>query len=162
MAAGRKDMILVTGDGSMQMNLQELQTIIHHRLPIKIFVINNGGYHSIRQTQKKFFGEPLVGIGVDSRDLSFPDLEKLSAAYGYPYIGIHHNPELEEKIEKALATEGPVICEIFVSRDQVFEPKSSGKRLPDGRMVSPPLEDLEPFLPDEEMDAMMIIPRIKE
>ncbi|WP_101877050.1 thiamine pyrophosphate-binding protein [Lachnoclostridium edouardi] len=161
-AAGRKDMILVTGDGSMQMNLQELQTIIHHRLPIKIFVINNGGYHSIRQTQKKFFGEPLVGIGVDSRDLSFPDLEKLSAAYGYPYIGIHHNPELEEKIEKALATEGPVICEIFVSRDQVFEPKSSGKRLPDGRMVSPPLEDLEPFLPDEEMDAMMIIPRIKE
>ena len=75
-----EDIILVTGDGSIQMNLQELQTIIHHRLPIKIFVINNGGYHSIRQTQKNYFGEPLVGIGDDSRDLSFPDMEKLSAA----------------------------------------------------------------------------------
>ncbi len=74
-----EDIILVTGDGSIQMNLQELQTIIHHRLPIKIFVINNGGYHSIRQTQKNYFGEPLVGIGDDSRDLSFPDMEKLSA-----------------------------------------------------------------------------------
>ena len=67
------DIILITGDGSIQMNLQELQTIIHHRMPIKIFLINNGGYHSIRQTQKNFFGEPLVGIGVDSHDLSFPD-----------------------------------------------------------------------------------------
>ena len=76
------DIILVTGDGSIQMNLQELQTIIHHRMPIKIFLINNGGYHSIRQTQKNFFGEPLVGIGVDSHDLSFPDMEKLASAYG--------------------------------------------------------------------------------
>ena len=161
-ADGRRDMVLVTGDGSMQMNLQELQTIIHHRLPIKIFVINNGGYHSIRQTQKNYFGEPLVGIGEDSHDLSFPNLEKLSWAYGYPYVGIHHNPELGEKIEEALAMEGPVICEIFVTWDQVFEPKSSAKRLPDGTLVSPPLEDLSPFLPDEEMDSIMIIPRIKE
>lgn len=75
-------MILITGDGSIQMNLQELQTIIHHKMGIKIFIINNGGYHSIRQTQKNFFGEPLVGVGYDSGDLSFPDMEKLSAAYG--------------------------------------------------------------------------------
>ncbi|RGY99925.1 thiamine pyrophosphate-binding protein [Clostridium sp. AM58-1XD] len=161
-ANDRKEMILVTGDGSMQMNIQELQTIIHHQLPIKIFVINNGGYHSIRQTQKNFFGEPLVGIGVDSHDLSFPDLEKLSFAYGYPYVAIHDNTELEGGVEQALATEGPVICEVFVTTDQVFEPKSSAKRLPDGTLVSPPLEDLSPFLPDEEMDAMMIIPRIKD
>lgn len=161
-ADGRKDMILVTGDGSMQMNLQELQTIIHHQLPVKIFVINNGGYHSIRQTQKNFFGEPLVGIGEDSHDLSFPNLAKLSFAYGYPYVSIHNNTELDEGIEETLATEGPVICEVFVRWDQVFEPKSSAKRLPDGTIVSPPLEDLSPFLPDEEMDAMMIIPRIKD
>ena len=161
-ANDREEMILVTGDGSMQMNIQELQTIIHHQLPIKIFVINNGGYHSIRQTQKNFFGEPLVGIGVDSHDLSFPDLEKLSFAYGYPYVAIHDNTELEGGVEQALATEGPVICEVFVTTDQVFEPKSSAKRLPDGTLVSPPLEDLSPFLPDEEMDAMMIIPRIKD
>jgi len=156
------DIILLTGDGSIQMNLQELQTIIHHRMPIKIFLINNGGYHSIRQSQKNFFGEPLVGVGVDSRDLSFPDMEKLSWAYGYPYISAHHNGELAEAIEKALAMEGPVICEVFVTIDQNFEPKSSAKKLPDGTLVSPPLEDLSPFLPEEEMDANMIIPRIRE
>ena len=156
------DIILITGDGSIQMNLQELQTIIHHRMPIKIFLINNGGYHSIRQTQKNFFGEPLVGIGVDSHDLSFPDMEKLAAAYGYPYCRACHNGELVPAIETALRTDGPVICEIFESRDQNFEPKSAAKRLPDGTMVSPPLEDLSPFLPEEEMDENMIIPRIRE
>ncbi|MCD7999256.1 MAG: thiamine pyrophosphate-binding protein [Clostridiales bacterium] len=156
------DIILITGDGSIQMNLQELQTIIHHRMPIKIFLINNGGYHSIRQTQKNFFGEPLVGIGVDSHDLSFPDMEKLAAAYGYPYCRACHNGELVPAIETALRTDGPVICEIFVSRDQNFEPKSAAKRLPDGTMVSPPLEDLSPFLPEKEMDENMIIPRIRE
>lgn len=159
--AGR-DIILITGDGSIQMNLQELQTIIHHRMPVKIFLINNGGYHSIRQTQKNFFGEPLVGIGVDSHDLSFPDMEKLAAAYGYPYCRACHNGELVQAIETALRTEGPVICEVFVSRDQNFEPKSAAKRLPDGTMVSPPLEDLSPFIPEEEMDENMIIPRIRE
>lgn len=159
---GPEDIILLTGDGGIQMNLQELQTIIHHRMPIKIFVINNGGYHSIRQTQKNFFGEPLVGIGVDSHDLSFPSMEKLAAAYGYPYRAAHHNGELAAAIEQTLALDGPAICEVYVTIDQNFEPKSAAKRLPDGTMVSPPLEDLAPFLPEEEMDAMMIIPRIKE
>lgn len=157
----KKDIILVTGDGSIQMNIQELQTVIHHRLPVKVFLINNGGYHSIRQTQKNFFGEPLVGVGVDSRDLSFPDMEKLSAAYGIPYVCAHHNSQLKEAVGKTLSTEGPVICEVFVTTDQNFEPKSAAKRLPDGTMVSPPLEDLAPFLPDEEMDRLMIIERIK-
>ena len=157
-----EDLILVTGDGSIQMNLQELQTIIHHKMGIKIFLINNGGYHSIRQTQKNFFGEPLIGIGVDSGDLSFPDMEKLAGAYGYPYIKAEHNSELAQAVEQTLAAEGPVICEIFVSMDQNFEPKSSAKRLPDGTLVSPPLEDLAPFLPEEEMDRNMIIPRIRE
>lgn len=161
MADHSQDIILLTGDGSIQMNLQELQTIIHHKMPIKIFLINNGGYHSIRQTQKSFFGEPLVGIGVDSRDLSFPDMEKLAAAYGYPYVRAAHNSELKEAVLKTLSLEGPAICEVFVSMDQNFEPKSSAKRLPDGTMVSPPLEDLSPFLSEEEMDQNMIIPRIK-
>lgn len=156
-----QDIVLLTGDGSIQMNIQELQTIIHHRMPIKIFLINNGGYHSIRQTQKNFFGEPLVGIGVDSHDLSFPDMEKLAGAYGYPYVKVCHNRELAEAVEMTLAMEGPVICEVHVSMDQNFEPKSAAKRLPDGTMVSPPLEDLSPFLPEEEMDENMIIPRIK-
>lgn len=101
-----------------------------------------------------------MGIGVDSGDLSFPNMEKLSWAYGYPYISAHHNSELAEAIEKTLAIKGPAICEVFVTIDQNFEPKSSAKRLPDGTLTSPPLEDLSPFLPEEEMDANMIIPRI--
>lgn len=160
MAEPGEDIILLTGDGSIQMNIQELQTIIHHRMPIKIFLINNGGYHSIRQTQKNFFEEPLVGIGVDSGDLSFPSMEKLAWAYGYPYVSARHNGELEDALEKALGTEGPVICEVFVTTDQNFEPKSAARRLEDGTMVSAPLEDLAPFLPQEEMDRNMIIARI--
>lgn len=164
-AEGWKEMVLITGDGSIQMNIQELQTIIHHQMPIKLFLINNQGYHSIRQTQKNYFGEPLVGIGADSGlegpDLSFPAMEKLAAAYGYSYLSARHNQELETAIEKAMAAKGPIICEIFVSTDQNFEPKSAAKRLPDGTMVSPPLEDLAPFLPEEEMEQNMIIARIK-
>ena len=125
-------------------------------------MINNGGYHSIRQTQKNFFGEPLVGVGTDSGDLSFPSMEKLAWAYGFPYVSIHNNAEIGEKTEQLLAMEGPAICEVFVTLDQNFEPKSASKRLPDGTMVSPPLEDLAPFLPDEEMDRIMLIPRIRE
>lgn len=156
-----QDVILVTGDGSVQMNIQELQTVVGRQLPIKIFIINNGGYHSIRQTQKNFFGEPLIGIGVDSGDLTFPSMEKLAWAYGFPYVSIHNNSEIGEKVEETLAIDGPVICEVFVTLDQNFEPKSAAKKLPDGTMVSPPLEDLSPFLPEEEMDRIMIIPRIR-
>lgn len=158
---GPEDVILLTGDGSIQMNLQELQTIVHHKFPLKIFLINNGGYHSIRQTQRNLFQGPLVGIGVDSYDLSFPDMGKLAAAYGIPYVAARHNGELAAAVEKTLAMEGPAICEAFVTTDQNFEPKSAARRLPDGTMVSPPLEDLAPFLPEEEMDAMMVIPRIR-
>lgn len=160
-ASGEQDMICITGEGSIQMNLQELQTIIHHRLPIKIFVINNGGYHSIRQTQKNFFGEPLVGIGKDSGDLSFPSMEKLAWAYGYPYQKINDNYKLEE-IEKTLQVQGPAICEVFVDTQQKFEPKCASKRLEDGSMVSAPLEDLAPFLSEEELKQQMFIPLFYE
>lgn len=162
MADHSQDIILLTGDGSIQMNLQELQTIIHHNLPIKIFLINNEGYHSIRQTQKNFFKEPLVGIGTDSGDLSFPSMGKLAWAYGYPYVSASHNGELVRAIEETLSMEGPVICEVFVTIDQNFEPKAAAKRLPDGTMVSPPLEDLSPFLPEDEMNENMLIPRVND
>ena len=158
-----KDIIVLTGDGSIQMNLQELQTIIHHKMPLKIFVVNNGGYHSIRQTQNSFFGKPLVGIGVDSgmdgegTDLSFPSLEKLAHAYGYPYVSIHSNKELSEGIEKTLKVEGPVLCEVFVSLTQQFLPKSSAKRDKEGNLFSPPLQDMDPFLPEEEMEMLMLL-----
>lgn len=162
----KHDILVLTGDGSIQMNLQELQTIISHQLPIKIFVINNGGYHSIRQTQTNLFrGEPLVGIGVDSgmggvQDLSFPDMEKIAHAYGFPFIRAHHNEELHDAVAETLATDGPAICEIMVTLTQQFLPKSAAKRLPDGSIISPPLEDLAPYLPDEEMDRIMLVPRL--
>ena len=156
-----KDIICITGDGSIMMNLQELQTIVGAKMPIKIFLINNDGYQSIRQTERNFFGDqPFVGIGSDSGDLSFPDFGKLAAALGFPYVSAACNAELAGAVKQALHTEGPVICEIFCDTDQNFEPKSSGKRLPDGTMVSPPLEDLTPFLPEEEMDRNMIVPRM--
>ena len=158
----KEDIILVTGDGSIQMNLQELQTIIHHQMPIKIFVINNNGYHSIRQTQKNFFKEPLVGIGYDSGDLSFPSMEKLAYAYGYPYFSIDGNEWLEGMLEKVLGEKGPLLCEVFVSTEQNFEPKSATKKLSDGTLVSAPLEDLAPFLPEEELREQMIIPMVDE
>ena len=162
----KHDILVLTGDGSIQMNLQELQTIVSHQLPIKIFIINNGGYHSIRQTQTNLFrGEPLVGIGVDSgmggvQDLSFPDMEKIAHAYGFPFIRAHHNEELHDAVAETLATDGPAICEIMVTLTQQFLPKSAAKRLPDGSIISPPLEDLAPYLPDEEMDRIMIVPRL--
>ncbi len=159
------DIILLTGDGSIQMNLQELQTIIHHKMPIKIFVINNQGYQSIRQTQTNFFGKPLVGVGTDSGrdgvcDLSFPDMGKIAKAYGFPYFKICNNAEMKGGIHNVLQQNGPVICEVFVTTEQGFRPTSAPKELPDGSIVNPPLEELFPFLSDEEMDEIMIVKRI--
>lgn len=158
-AVGRKPIVCLTGEGSLQMNLQELQTILTNRLPIKLFVINNGGYHSIRQTQTNLFDSRFVGIGEESRDLEFPALDKLAYAYGYKYFSIHSNAEMGT-LDDALGCEVPMICEIFVSRDQFFEPKSATKRLEDGTLVSPPLEDLAPFLPREDLAENMYIKMI--
>ncbi|MDD3213593.1 MAG: thiamine pyrophosphate-binding protein [Eubacteriales bacterium] len=163
MASGKGEIICVTGDGSIQMNLQELQTILTNRLPIRIYVINNQGYHSIRQTQHNQFKEHCtVGIGPESGDLEFPDMEKLAAAYGYPYYAIRTNGDMEQIIGKTIAAKAPLICEVFVSPVQCFEPKSSSRRCADGGMYSPPLEDLYPFLPREELARNMMIPMVDE
>lgn len=152
------EVICITGDGSIQMNLQELQTILTNNLPIKIFVINNGGYHSIRQTQGSLFGDHTkVGIGKESGDLDFPSLEKLAWAYGYPYLACHSNAELSEMLDAAFSARGAVIAEVFVDTAQNFEPKSSARRLADGSLTSPPLEDLAPFLPREELEKIMSV-----
>lgn len=162
-ATGRKETICLEGDGSIMMNLQELQTVLTNNLPIKLFVINNQGYHSIRQTQNNLFKEHCkVGIGPESGDLSFPDFGKLSAAFGYKYLSAHSNAEMKKMVDEALAMEGPVFCEVFVSATQNFEPKSATKRLEDGTLVSPPLEDLAPFLPREEVLANLMIKPVEE
>ena len=162
-AHGRHDTVCIEGDGSIMMNLQELQTVITNKLPIKIFLINNNGYHSIRQTQNNLFSDhSKVGIGPESNDLSFPDFEKLAKAFGYEYFGAHSNAEMKQAVDNSLKSDKAVFCEIFVSSSQNFEPKSATKRLPDGTLVSPPLEDLAPFLEREEFLSNMIIEPIKE
>lgn len=156
---GRRDTVCLEGDGSIMMNLQELQTILTNRLPIKLFLINNSGYHSIRITQTNLFSDRCkIGIGPESGDLSFPKFELLAKAFGYPYFAAHSNEEMKTAVDQALKTDGPVFTEIFTDTKQVWEPKSSTKRLPDGTLVSPPLEDLAPFLPREELRSIMQIP----
>lgn len=160
---GRKDTICLEGDGSIMMNLQELQTILTNKLPIKIFLINNNGYHSIRITQTNLFSNHCkVGIGEESGDLSFPQFKKIAEAFGYPYFSASSNAEMQKAVQDTLNTSGPVFCEIFTDTEQVWEPKSSTKRLEDGTLVSPPLEDLAPFLPREELEKIMFIPLIDE
>lgn len=160
---GRRATICLEGDGSIMMNLQELQTIITNRLPIKIFLINNGGYHSIRITQTNLFGHhSKIGIGAESGDLSFPEFRKIAEAFGYPYLCAHSNAEMKAVVNEALSAEGPAFVEIFTDTKQVWEPKSSTKRLEDGTLVSPPLEDLAPFLPREELKNLMCIPLMPE
>ena len=158
----RKETICLEGDGSIMMNLQELQTIITNKLPIKIFLINNNGYHSIRITQTNLFNKNFVGIGEESKDLGFPEFKKIAEAFGYPYYCASSNAEMMKVVDEVLKTEGPVFCEIFTDTEQVWEPKSSTKRLEDGTLVSPPLEDLAPFLPREELEKIMIVPMIEE
>ena len=160
---GRRTTICLEGDGSIMMNLQELQTVLTNRLPIKLFLINNNGYHSIRITQNNLFKEhSKIGIGPESGDLSFPEFKKIAEAFGYSYYCASSNKEMKEVVDKVLAENGPVFCEIFTDTTQVWEPKRSTKRLSDGTLVSPPLEDLAPFLPREELEKNMFIPLMSE
>lgn len=156
-----KRLVCLAGDGSIQMNLQELQTIVTHRLPLKIFILNNQGYHSIRQTQQNYFPDNVVGCGTES-GLGFPSFEKLAYAYGIPYRGCSNHEELAKAIRSTISGEGPQICEIFLDLKQQFAPKLSSRKLDDGRMVSSPLEDMAPFLSREEFAKNMIITPMKE
>lgn len=157
-----KEVVCLTGDGSIQMNIQELQTMVTNKLPIKIFLINNEGYHSIRQTQTNYFNKNFVGIGPESHDLSFPEFKKIAKAYGIKYCSLNNSANLEEDIKKVLHKKAPYICEVFVDKVTFFTPKPSSKKLPDGTMVSAPLEDLAPFLSREELKSNMYIPLIGE
>lgn len=155
-AKGCEDCICITGDGSIQMNIQELQTIIFNKLPIKIFIINNNGYQSIRITQTNIFNKTFFGIGPESNDISFPDMEKIAYAYGYPYYKITSNSQMV-LLTEILSKKGYLMCEIFVNSNQFFEPKSATKKLEDGSLYSPPLEDLAPFLDRKELKRNMYI-----
>ena len=142
-------------------NIQELQTVVYHKLPIKLFVYNNDGYVSIRLTQNTFFDRKYVAAN-KATGVSCPDLIKVAKAYGIKSERITNNSQIDEKIRKVLAHKGPVICEIMVDPDQRFIPKAASEKLPDGSFVSQPLENMFPFLSREELKENMLIPLLDE
>lgn len=147
--------ICLEGDGSIMMNIQELQTIVHNNLPIKIFVINNSGYSSIRQSQTNFFDGRMTGSGVES-GVSVPDFTKVAAAFGLKTKKITNPKTMQEEIRKVLNTDGAILCEVITEKDYIFAPKLSSRTLPDGTMVSPTLEDMYPFLDRDEFEQNII------
>jgi acetolactate synthase I/II/III large subunit len=153
----RPRIICLAGDGSIMMNLQELQTIAGRRLPVKVFILNNTGYHSIRQTQANFFADNIVGCGTDS-GLTFPDFGNVAHAFGISYQRCTNHAGLDTAIAATLAVPGPAICEIMIDLAQVFAPKLSSRKLDDGRMVTAALEDMAPFLDRDELKANMLVP----
>ena len=143
-----KRVICLAGDGSVQMNIQELQTVVHHHLPLKIFVLNNSGYLSMRMTQSGFFGH-LTGESAAS-GASLPDMVKVACAYGILSIRIDRRSQLSQ-VDRALSSEGPALVDVVLDPTQEFEPRSRARQLPDGRIVSPNLEDMYPFLDETEL-----------
>lgn len=160
-AQGNGPVVTITGDGSFQLNVQELQTIVYNNLPIKIFVINNNGYLSIRQTQERFFAGNLIGECPQS-GISFPEIKKIASAYGIKYIKINNIENLNEALDIVFDYYQSIICEVISLSNQLIAPTNSAKILPDGSMVSKPLEDMYPFLDRKEFYKEMIIKPIEE
>ncbi len=144
-----KRVICLEGDGSIQMNIQELQTIVTNRLPLKLVWLNNEGYHSIRQTQTNTFQANFCGVG-ENDGISFPEAERIAYAYRLPYYKICRHEDIESVISEWLNADGAAMLEVVLDKKQFFEPKLSSKQMPDGTIVSPSLEDMYPFLEETE------------
>lgn len=148
-----KMITLITGDGSIMMNLQELMTVKHYNLPIKIFICNNGGYRAIVRTQQNMFSGRFTGCTADT-GVEIPDFEKVAAAFELPYCRITDHAEVEDGLRTVYSTTGPIICEIYQDKDQAIEPRVMSRKLDDGTIVSPVIDDLFPFLDREEYENM--------
>lgn len=157
--AARPDerVVCLAGDGSILMNIQELQTIAQHQLPVKIFVFDNDGYASIRQTQDNLFAGHRIGEGPSS-GLTFPDLVRVAEAFGIAASRIERLDDLDQAINDALNSPGPALVNIVMDPAQAFVPKVIAEKLPDGRLISKPLEDMFPFLSREELAENLIVP----
>jgi len=153
-AASGKDTVCLEGDGSIMMNIQELQTVKTNNLPLKIFIIKNGEYISIIQTQRNFFNGRLTGCNAAS-GVEVPDFVQVAKSFGLPAVRLSKNREVRKGIEKVLAMKGPVVCELDCTSDYIFSPKLSSRKLPDGTMVSPTLEDMFPFLDRKEFEEAL-------
>ena len=155
-AMDRAEVMCLNCDGGMMLNLQELQTIVHHYLPIKIFIFNNDGYLMIKHTQNALFKKPFVATDKAS-GVSCPNFSKVGAAFGIPTYQINSWDECDEVINKVQSSEGPVICEVFMHPEQLFSPKLSLVAREDGTLVSPPLEDLSPLIARDVLEQAMIV-----
>ena len=155
-AANRGEVMCLNCDGGMMLNLQELQTIAHHKLPIKIFVFNNDGYLMIKHTQNALFKSGYVGTDKAS-GISCPDFKKIGAAFNLPTYEIHGWEECDSILERVQSAKGPLICEVFMHPEQLFSPKLSLVVREDGSLVSPPLEDLSPLLPRGVIEQAMTV-----
>jgi len=155
-ASGFKDVVCIAGEGGMQLNIQELSMIRGRNLPIKLFIINNNGYASVRNMQNNHFEKRHIGCDFDS-GLFLPDTSALASAYNIPYFRADKNEVLMETIKKTLKTDGPVICEIFVDAECFLTLRTVAKVMPDGSMRSSPLENQFPFLPEDEAQGNMLV-----
>jgi acetolactate synthase-1/2/3 large subunit len=160
LASGRRRTICIEGDGGFQLNIQELATIEHLKLPIKFFILNNDGYASIRASQTNFFGQPNIGCG-ESTGLRLPDFRKVARAYGLKTTAIEDQTDLRQQVRKVLRMSGQVVCDVKVIPDEVRAPRVTSVQRPDGSFVSKPLEDLWPFLDREEFKQNMIVPPVE-
>ena len=154
--AANKSVVGITGDGSFQLNIQELQTIKHYNLPVKLIVWNNNGYLSIRATQNKFFDGRRIGTDPES-GVSFPEVEKIAKAYDLPYVKINNTAELRKKLTDVITASGPVVCEVMCPENQEIIPMVSAIKNDDGSMTSKPIEDMYPFLDRDEFLKEMIV-----
>jgi len=153
----KQRVICFDGDGSIQLNIHELQVMKHHNLPIKLFIYSNDGYQSIKNTQNNLFAGKHVAVDKES-GVSCPDIVKIGKAYGIKTERINNHTDMEEKIKKVLEFPGPIICDINAVRQLTLSPKLMAKKLPNGQFASPPLEDMGPFLPRDEFEKNMLIP----
>jgi acetolactate synthase-1/2/3 large subunit len=159
LAANGRRTVCVDGDGSFQMNLQELETLRRLALPIKVFVINNAGFASIRASQENYFHH-LVAAD-ETSGLSLPNIRAVAAAYGVDTALIADQRDLRTQVRTVLSTPGPVVCEVVAPPDEMRAPRISSVQRPDGGMVSRPLEDLWPFLDRDEFRDNMIVPPLE-
>ena len=154
-ATKNKKIICLTGEGGLQMNIQEFATIMHHKLPIKTFIYNNGGYLTIKQTQQLGFQNRIMG-STSETGLSFPNYEKIAQSHGITYLKINNNINLKKKLTKIIRTNKPVICELIMDNEQEQMPKAINKRLPNGKSEATKFEDMYPFLPFDEIQKNML------
>ncbi len=144
-----KDTYCISGDGSIQMNLQEFQTISHYKLPIKTIILNNDGYLLIRHTQNNFCEGRLIGES-SSNGVGLPSMKKVAALYDIKYMSINSRSELDSKLDELISYSGPMICEVFTPREQLLIPRVASRKLEDGKMMSMPYDDMFPFLDRDE------------